>query len=149
MGRSPSLLGKVVGGQEKESKRIFNKRMSRDIVKRNGEPTISHLNQLTLTRFIIVHFSQLPVGNAPSQLSRNSNPRYSGHLLHQSVSAISSSARALRRVHSSTGLRVEGALVLQLRSWNTRNGGVQKKGPIASDMNVRGFDSSLAFAEGR
>ena len=73
----------------------------------------------------------------------------SGHQLHQSVSAILFSARALRRVHSGTSLKGEEGFPATGSEVTSPEGkeSQKKKGPI--DMIVRGFDSSLAFAEGR
>jgi len=76
----------------------------------------------------------------------------SGHQLHQSVSAVSSS---LRRVQSGASLRGEegsttpaaGLEVMSPPETEGKEVQKKKKGPI--DMIVRGFDSSLAFAEGR
>ena len=84
--------------------------------------------------------------------THNSNLSSGGHQLHQSVSAISS-ARALRHVHSGTSLRGEegftntGLELTSLPEMESKEVQKKKKGPI--DMIVRGFDSSLAFAEGR
>jgi hypothetical protein len=64
-------------------------------------------------------------------------------------------ARTLRRVHSGTSLRGEEgsttttpAAGLEVVSPpETRNGGKEKKKGLIDMMIVRGFDSSLAFAE--
>jgi len=97
----------------------------------------------------------MPLPNHPDiPFSTHNSNLSSGHQLHQSVSAISSSARALRRVHSGTSLKgVEGFNnIMGLEDMSPletegKEGQKKKKGPI--DMIVRGFDSSLAFAEGR
>ena len=171
LSRSPSVLGKI-GGQEKEKKGFLRKRMSRDLVKDKekerdrdtGEYTISptgagprHRPKLLLTGIsssapysptstLLPNLPETPLSTYSSNLSGGH------HQLHQSVSAISSSA--LRRVHSGTSLRGEEGFtttpVLEAMSPpETEGKEVQKKkkGPI--DMIVRGFDSSLAFAEGR
>ena len=174
LGRSPSLLGKM-GGQEKEKKGFLRKRMSRDLAKDkekdrdSGERAISPASASPKQRPKLL----LPVlSSSTSPYSLTSTPHFnhpenpfstqnsnlsSGHQLYQSVSAISSSARALRRVHSGTSIRGEEgsttpAAGLEVTSPPESEGNLKevqkkRKGPI--DMIVRGFDSSLAFAEGR
>jgi hypothetical protein len=176
LARSPSLLGKM-GGQEKEKKGFLRKRMSRDLVKDKekekdrdtGERAISPAGASPKQRPKLLlpglssstspySLTSMPLPNHPENpySTQNSNLS-SGHQLYQSVSAISSSARALRRVHSGTSIRGEEgsttpAAGLEVMSPPESEGNVKevqkkKKGPI--DMIVRGFDSSLAFAEGR
>jgi hypothetical protein len=164
-------LGKI-GGQEKEKKGFLRKRMSRDLAKdkekekdrdTGGERAISagasprHRPKLLLPGFSSSTSPYSPSMSLPNHpevpFSTHNSDLSSGHQLHQSVSALSSSARALRRVHSGTSLRgVEGFNTTGLEDMlpsETEGKEVQKKkkGPI--DMIVRGFDSSLAFAEGR
>ena len=172
LGRSPSLLGKM-GGQEKEKKGFLRKRMSRDLAKDKekdkdrdtGERAISPAGaspkqrpKLLLAGLSSSTSYSMPLPNHPEiPFSAQNSNLGSGHQLYQSVSAISSSARALRRVHSGTSIRgEEGSTIpaagLEVMSPPESEGNVKevqkkKKGPI--DMIVRGFDSSLAFAEGR
>jgi hypothetical protein len=164
LGWSPSKIG----GQEKEKKGILRKRMSRDLVKDKekekdrdtGERAISPAGPSPRQRpklFLPVLLSStspyspssMPLPNhpeAPFSPTHSSNFS-SGHQLQQSVSAISS-ARALRHVHSGTSLRGdEGLEVMSPPEMEGKEVQKKKKGPI--DMIVRGFDSSLAFAEGR
>ena len=173
MGRSPSLLGKITG-QEKEKKGFLRKRVSRDLAKDKekekdrdtGERAISPAGASPRHRpkLLLPSLSSSTSPYSPTSMSLPSHPEIpysthnsnlsSGHQLHQSVSsAISSSARALRRVHSGSGLKGEegftttGFEVMSPPETEGKEGQKKKKGPI--DMIVRGFDSSLAFAEGR
>ena len=174
LARSPSLLGKI-GGQEREKKGFLKKRMSRDLVKDKekekdrdtGERAISPAGASPRQRPKLLlpglplstspySPTSMPLPNHPEiPFSIHNSNHSSGHQLHQSVSAISSSSRTLRHVHSGTSLRGEEGFIssatgLEVMSPpETEGKEVQKKkkGPI--DMIVRGFDSSLAFAEGR
>ncbi|KAF8801741.1 hypothetical protein BYT27DRAFT_7245031 [Phlegmacium glaucopus] len=176
LGRSPSLLGKVGIGQEREKKGFsLKKRMSRDLGKEKekdrdaGESAMSPAgpssNQRPKLNLSGLSSTSTPHRNHPSILyeipspTLNPNPN-SGHHLH-SPSAISSARALLRRVRSGSSLRGEESVNasftpstaspagLGVTSPETESKEVQrkKKGPI--DRIVRGFDSSLAFAEGR
>ena len=174
LGRSPSLLGKIGGGGQEEKKGFLKKRMSRDLAKykekekdrdNTGDRAISPAGASPKQRpklLIPGLSSSVPLTNHPeipfSMHSSNLNSSGGGHQLHQSVSVITSAARALRRVHSGTSLRGEEgsttattpAAGLEIMSQPESEGKEvqkKKKGPI--DMIIRGFDSSLAFAEGR
>ena len=168
LNRSPSVLGK---------NRFLKKTMSRDLAKDKekgkerdtGERAISPagtsprqrpkllLPGLSSSSTSSYSPTSMPLPNHPEMpyySTHNSNLSSGhGHHLHQSVSAISSSA--LRRVHSGSSLREEiftttPAAGLEVTSPpETEGKEVQKKkkGPI--DMIVRRFDSSLEFAEGR
>jgi hypothetical protein len=152
---------------------FLKKRMSRDLAKDMKEKKDTgimarrcyiHLLLVdTSETFIIVHFSLIPQCQCPLpfQPSRNSVFKNTNPILvvinYTSQSAPNHpSARTLRRVHSGTSLRGEEgstttpAAGLEVMSpLETEGKEVQKKkGPIDM-MIVRGFDSSLAFAEGR
>ena len=172
LGRSPSLLGKI-SGQEREKKGFLKKRMSRDLAKDKekekdrdtGERAISPTGASPRQRpkLLLPGLSSSTSSYSPTSLPNhpeipfsihNSNLS-SGYQLHQSVNAISSSARTLRHVHSGTSLRGEegftntaaGLEVISPPETEGKEVQKKRKGPI--DMIVRGFDSSLAFAEGR
>ena len=162
LGRSPSKIS----GQEKEKRGFLRKRMSRDLVKDKekekdrdtGEQAISPAGA-SRPKLLLPSLSSSTSPYSPSTslpnhpeipFSPTHNSSFSGgHQLHPSVSTISSSARALRHVHSGTSLRggEEGLEVMSPPETETKEVQKKKKGPI--DMIVRGFDSSLAFAEGR
>ena len=171
LGRSPSLLGKM-SGQEKEKRGFLKKRTSRDLAKDkekekerdSGERAISPAGASPRQRPKLLSPglssssspyspTSMPLPNHPEiPFSTHNSNLSGGHQLHQSVS---SSARALRRVHSGTSLRGEEGITTPAAGLDvmsppeTEGKEVQKKkkGPI--DMIVRRFDSSLAFAEGR
>jgi hypothetical protein len=172
LSRSPSVLGR----QEKEKKGFLKKRMSRDFAKdkekererdttgeRATSPAGANPRQRPILR--IPGLSSSPSSYSPTSMPLPNHPEIpfsahnsnlsSGHQLHQqSVSAISSSS-ALRRVHSGTSLRGEegfttpaaGLEVMSPPETESKEVQKKKKGPI--NKIVRGFDSSLAFAEGR
>ena len=178
LGRSPSLLGKM-GGQEKERKGFLKKRMSRDLGKdreREGESgatstsaaaaaspkqrpklLLSGLSSSSTTTTIspFSQMSSMPLENLPEISSPTAVAAHSNN------NPISSSARALlRRVRSGSSLRDEessstptptptpaGMGVVSPETEASKGVQKKKKGPI--DRIVRGFDSSLAFAEGR
>jgi hypothetical protein len=166
LGRPPSLLGKI-GGQEKEKEGFLRKRVSRGLAKDKekerdrdtGERAIpSRASPGHRPKFLLPGLPPpsapwsppMPPPNHPEVLFSTYNSNFSsGHQLHQPVSALSSSARALRHVHSGSSLRgAEGGLEdMPLPETEGKEVQKNKKGPI--DMVVRGFDSSLAFAEGR
>ena len=165
LGRSPSKIS----GQEKEKRGFLRKRMSRDLVKdkekerdrdtceqatSSASASPRHRPKLLLPSLTSSTSPYSPSMSLPSHPEIPSSSTHKsnfsgGHQLHPSVSTISSSARTLRHVHSGTCLRdgEEGLEVMSPPEAEAKEVQKKKKGPI--DMIVRGFDSSLAFAEGR
>jgi hypothetical protein len=171
LSRSPSLLSKV-GGQE--MKGFLKKRISRDLAKDKekekerdaGERIISPAGASPKQRpkLLIAGLSSstspfsptsVPLPNHPEiPFSTHNSNLASGHHLHHSTGVISSSARVLRRVHSGSSVREEERSTtpsagLAVASPETESKEVQKKKKGRIDRIIRGFDSSLAFAEGR
>ena len=164
LGRSPSK----VGGQEKKG--FLKKRISRDLAKDKdrdaGERIISPAGASPKQRpkLLIAGLSSstspfspasVPLPNHPEiPFSTHNSNLASGHHLHHSSGVISSSARVLRRVHSGSNVREEErpttpSAGLAVASPETEGKEVQKKKKGRIDRIIRGFDSSLAFAEGR
>lgn len=163
LGRSPSLMGKV-GGQEKEKKGfLLRKRMSRDLAKDKDRekdtnesplPSPAAGSMKRRPKLLLPASASLPSSSSiqqyhPEIRSPTHNPNHSYH----SPGATMLSARTLlRHVRSGSSLRGEegsatASPTVVPRETEVKEVQKKKKGPI--NRIVRGFDSSLAFAEGR
>lgn len=157
-----------MGGQEKERKGFLKKRMSRDLAKDRekekdrdaGERATSPIGASPKLRpkLLLAGLSPSTSPFSPTSMPLPSHVEipfstHSGHHLHHSTSVISASARALHRVRSGSSVREESSTTppVGLGVVSAEMGGkeVQKKKKGRIDRIVRGFDSSLAFAEGR